>query len=64
MDTKRIKLSDSTIVDTIKDWMENTADADELARIAGEIFGGICYYEGEGLYFFEPNENYYGGFGN
>ena len=47
------------------------ADCDELARIAGEVFGGECFplvdlnEKGNWVantYDFEPNENYYGAF--
>lgn len=45
-----------------------TAEADEIARVAGEIFGGKCFADfkpdGKGkqvlCYEFEPDENYYG----
>ena len=37
-------------------------DADELARLTGEFFGGECYFIG-GEYRFYPDENYNDAFG-
>ncbi len=58
--TKKILVSDSQLVDALRDWLEE-CDADDLARIAGDAFGGTCYYvDDERGYEFETDENYFG----
>jgi hypothetical protein len=51
---------DSTIKDQIDQW-----DFEELASIASDWFGGKCYwagtFDGEDLFFFEPDEEAYQG---
>ena len=63
---KKIFLKEYTLTDTIYDWLHE-ADADELARVAGELFGGTCFLshqdkEANNIYEFTPDENYYGAF--
>jgi|WetSurSiteA1Bulk_404760.scaffolds.fasta_scaffold269704_2 hypothetical protein len=38
-------------------------DADDLAKMVGDWFGGECYFFG-GKYNFYPDENYMGAFGD
>ena len=38
-------------------------DADGLARLTGEMFGGECYFINDEYHFY-PDENYYGAFGD
>lgn len=63
-----IVLTENDLTNAIHTWLEG-ADADELARIAGELLGGKCFpafdYDfGKTNYEFTPNKNYYGAFGN
>ena len=73
--TKKFVLSEDEIIKHITDYLTN-CDADDLARIAGDCFGGTCYLSndeelidqtyqmsGENYYEFEPDENYYDEFG-
>jgi len=56
-----IALNEEQIVSKLKAWI-NEADADELARITGEVFGGTCFTDGETYDFTPDDENYYGAF--
>lgn len=69
---KRIKITENRLLYEIREFL-NLADSDELARLAGEIFGGKCFptielnEKGQWVansYDFEPDENYYGAFNN
>ena len=42
------------------DWLA-ASDADDLARIIGEMFGGKCFSDGN-EYVFTPTADYYGAF--
>jgi len=62
-----MRLKEDEIIKAITDWMAD-CDADEFARVTGELFGGTCYpvIVDNGLryaYDFEPDENYCGAFG-
>jgi len=59
---KTIIISEDTIISAIHDWLCE-CDADELARITGEIFGGYCMNWSGDEYRLYPDENYYGAFG-
>jgi len=60
--SKKIIVSDSQIVTAIQKWLDD-CDADDLARIAGNAFGGACFYlDDERGYEFETDENYFGAF--
>lgn len=59
-------LKESTIVQHLHTFIDN-CDSDELARLAGEIFGGVCIWRQENCYtpmneedtyLFDPNEFY------
>ncbi len=58
---KTIVLSDDDLYQALHEYLLEV-DADELARLAGELFGGECYFFG-GDYNFYPDENYAGAFG-
>jgi hypothetical protein len=58
---KMIIISEDTLTNKIHDLLIEM-DADELARIAGEMFGGECYYFWDGYHFY-PDENYFDAFG-
>lgn len=58
---RTIIINEDTLTNKIHDWLLEV-DADELARIAGEIFGGECYFFGDEYHFY-PNENYFDAFG-
>jgi hypothetical protein len=55
-------LDEDQIISKMGDFL-NEIDTDELARLAGEFFGGECYFGG-GDYNFYPNENYNDAFGS
>lgn len=60
----KIKLSESMILYQIRRFLED-CDADDLARVAGELFGGKCSVSSDPedvCYFFEPNDDYCGAF--
>lgn len=65
-------LSEDVIAQEIKSWFYEfikDADADDLARFAGEIFGGKCFpvcddFGSDIEYEFTPNELYTGRFEN
>jgi fructosamine-3-kinase len=57
----KIKLTEEEIVDKIKE-MVDEADADTLALIAANLFGGECFAEEDGVYEFTPGEDYCGTF--
>ena len=61
-----ILLTEDQIIAKMRLWMAE-CDADEFARITGEIFGGKCemVYDAEDnqAYEFTPNEMYFGEFG-
>jgi hypothetical protein len=63
-----MKISIDDAVSHLEDFVSN-CDADELARILGDVFGGNCFAvsdeEDDGsdiVLSFEPNENYAGEF--
>jgi len=68
-----MKISEQELVNHLKEFIDN-CDVDELARIAGEVFGGKCYWvetvdeienlSFEDIYDFEPDEYYGGEFGD
>lgn len=66
----KLIVPESEIVEHIKEFID-TCDADELGRIAGELFGGKCFMlEAEGdvfdhteYYEFDTNDFYMGEFG-
>ena len=58
-----IRLNDKDIVRRILNWANLEADADDLARATGEIFGGECHFIGD-KYRFRPGQNYIGAFGD
>lgn len=60
-------ISEHEITVRIMDFIRE-CDADELARIAGELFGGKCFpvfnmSQNRMNYEFTPDENYCGAFG-
>jgi hypothetical protein len=63
----KMKLTEEQILEAIGEHLR-TCDADELARIAGELCGGECFYHpsekssDDTEYDFNPNENYYNAF--
>lgn len=63
-----MNLTDFQLTGAMHDFIRE-CDADELARLAGEIFGGDCHWikydnkTDDNIYDFEPNENYCGQFG-
>lgn len=69
MKTKNIILTEDQIIQQFQEWLTD-CDAEELARVTGELFGGKCFtfFDPEqntfnNLYEFEPDENYGGAFG-
>jgi len=70
-----IHVSETEMINHLTEFIQN-CDADELARITGDVFGGKCYWLGEIqeknsvnnkydlMYVFEPDENYAGEFGD
>ena len=56
------RLTESHCIQAIQDFILE-CDADDLARLTGELFGGECFATDE-CYEFEPNENYTGQFDN
>jgi len=63
----KIDLTEKQCIEELHKYLKN-CDADELARLVGEIFGGECvanYHKNtyETIYEFTPNEFYYGWFG-
>jgi hypothetical protein len=66
-----IRLTENRVLQALTEYLQE-CDSDELARIAGDIFGGECFskpiidkknmWTGYS-YEFEPNENYAGEFG-
>lgn len=59
-----MRISDEILIQKMTAFLDE-CDQDELARIAGQMFGGTCFPDlgrGEG-YVFTPNENYTGVFG-
>lgn len=59
---KTIIVGEDTILKKMHDWLCEV-DADEFARIAGEMFGGDCCFFGNDEFHFYPDENYYDAFG-
>jgi len=68
----QVKLSESEMIKHLTTFIQE-CDADELARITGDIFGGKCFWSDDIddidknydlVYTFEPDENYAGEFGN
>ena len=55
---KIFRLDEDGIVKAVQDWLV-TADGDEIARVAGEIFGGECYCVGDEYLFEIDQENEY-----
>jgi hypothetical protein len=65
-----MKLKEEQITKAMHDFIRD-CDADELARLAEEMFGGKCFLagidpdenaHGNFIYDFVPDENYYGAF--
>ena len=70
--TNKIILTEDQILNQFQEWLTD-CDADELARVTGELFGGKClsFFDPEyndfppvNRYQFEPDENYCGAFGD
>jgi len=59
--SKKIVLMEDIVTDTLHRFL-GECDADELARLVEECFGGKCYFSGGGEYTFYPDENYTGAF--
>ena len=57
---KTFYLTEDQISAKVHDWL-NDADADELADVAGRMFGGNCWYMDD-EYVFDTDENYNGAF--
>lgn len=58
-----IKLSDNQITQELCDFIKKHADADTVAWVAGELFGGNCFCDdADSSYTFIPNDNYAGQF--
>lgn len=59
---KIIKIPEYIVVDRLIHYI-NECDADELARLCGDIFGGFCSKDVEReIYTFEPDKFYAGEF--
>jgi len=56
-----ISISEERVIQALNKFIAE-ADADELARITGEVFGGKCYNVSDDTYHFIPDENYAGEF--
>lgn len=60
-------IKEDRIIVAFQNWLQG-CDADELARVTGELFGGECFarfdrdISDEPVYLFEPNEFYCGEF--
>ena len=68
----KVKLSEEEMIEHLTNFIKE-CDADELARITGDVFGGKCFFSDDIddinenydlVYTFEPNENYAGEFGD
>lgn len=62
---KVFKIPEYIVVNMLREYL-NECDADDLARLLGDIFGGKCFQDsndkyGE-TYSFEPDKNYCGAF--
>lgn len=57
---KEMIVTDEQIVTAMKQVVEDL-DADELAQLAGDALGGLCWYLNDGTYSFIPDINYCGG---
>jgi tetrahydromethanopterin S-methyltransferase subunit A len=57
--TAEMIITDEQLVTAMKSVVEDM-DADELAQLAGDALGGLCWYTEDGLYSFVPDENYCG----
>jgi len=62
------RLTENQCIQAIQEYLQE-CDADELARLTGELFGGDCFVDylannEENFYNFEPNEYYSGQFDN
>lgn len=64
-------VTEDEIINQFQEWLTD-CDADELARVTGELFGGKCfpYFDPDdqdfppvNRYSFKPNKNYFGAFG-
>jgi len=62
-----IKIPERVLIASMKRFLDEV-DYDELARLAGEMYGGTCFlnpyhspYE-DRIFDFTPDENYYGEF--
>lgn len=53
-------VTDEQLVTAMKKVIEDL-DADELAMLAGDALGGLCWFTNDGLYSFIPDEHYCGG---
>ena len=60
-ETMGIQLTDKEICAAIYDQILHVSDANDLATFVGDLFGGKCFYQGDGLYEFTPNLNLYCG---
>jgi len=58
MNGRKIRVSEDQLIEKIMEQLTD-CDADEFARIAGEVLGGVCFPSETGQYEFEPNENYF-----
>lgn len=60
-----IAVSLTSMEDALIEYIKG-ADFEELARIAGEVFGGECWYWGGRWeeFHFEPNDKYTGNLNN
>ena len=65
MKKKTIKIPEHEAITHLRDWI-NECDADEIARLLGECFGGKCFQDNNDIYgetySFTPDENYAGEF--
>lgn len=56
---KEMIITDEQLVTAMQKEIEDM-DADELAIMAGDWLGGLCWYTNDNLYSFIPDERYYG----
>jgi hypothetical protein len=59
-DNTEMIITDEEMVTTLMEVVKGM-DADDLAKLAGDFIGGLCWYTNDGLYSFTPDENYCGG---
>lgn len=58
---KSTLITDALAVERLKRYIDD-CDADEIARLLGDIFGGECYADDVPCYEFFPNKFYAGEF--